>query len=108
VHLCRECALRVPNLQMPHLWLASAYAQSGQLQEAREQAAEVLRINPAFTIESWKRLAVFKKLKNADHRRDMPGGTARELKLATWPKSSEIVIVARRACSALEPSCHSL
>ena len=67
VHLCRECALRVPNLQMPHLWLASACAQSGQLQEARDEAAEVLRINPAFTIESWKRLAVFKNLKDADH-----------------------------------------
>ncbi len=67
VHLCRECALRVPNLQMQHLWLASACAQSGQLEEARKEAAEVLRINPAFTIESWKRLAVFKNPKDADH-----------------------------------------
>jgi len=67
VRLCRECALRVPNLQWPHLWLAAAYAQSGQLEEARKEAAEVLRINPGFTIESWKRLAVYKAPKDAKH-----------------------------------------
>jgi adenylate cyclase len=48
-------------------WLASAYAQSGQFEEARAQAAEVLRINPGFTIESWKRLAVYKDPKDAEH-----------------------------------------
>jgi tetratricopeptide (TPR) repeat protein len=41
VRLFRECALRLPNLQWPHLMLASAYAQSGQLEEARTEAAEV-------------------------------------------------------------------
>jgi hypothetical protein len=34
----------VPN------WLASAYAQSGQVEQARAEAAEVMRINPGFTI----------------------------------------------------------
>jgi adenylate cyclase len=67
VHLCRECALRVPNLQLPHLWLASACAQSGQLEEARKEAAEVLRINPGFTIASWKHMAVYKDPKDAEH-----------------------------------------
>jgi DNA-binding winged helix-turn-helix (wHTH) protein len=32
-----ECASRLPNLQWPHLWLASAYAQSGQPEEARKR-----------------------------------------------------------------------
>jgi len=67
VRLCRECALRVPNLQFSHLWLASACAQSGQLEEAGKEAAQVLRINPGFTIEGWKRLAVFKNPQDADH-----------------------------------------
>src|SRR5262249_42125586 len=49
-----ECASRLPSLQWPHLGLAAAYAQSGQLEDARAEAAEVLRINPGFTIESWK------------------------------------------------------
>src|SRR5262245_20139488 len=70
VRLLRECASRLPNLQWPHLWLAAAYAQSGQLEEARREAAEVLRINPGFTIESWKRLAVYKDPKDAEHHID--------------------------------------
>jgi adenylate cyclase len=68
VRLLRECVLRLPNLQWPHLMLASAYAQSGQLEEARTEAAEVLRINPVFTIESWKRLAVYRDPRDAEHR----------------------------------------
>jgi hypothetical protein len=67
VRFSRECVSRLPNLQWPHTMLASAYAQSGQLEEARKEAAEVLRINPAFTIGSWKRLAVYKDPKDAEH-----------------------------------------
>ncbi len=70
VRLCRECASRLPNLQWPHTMLAAAYAQSGHLEEARKEAAEVLRINPGFTIESYKRLAVFKDPKDVEHRLD--------------------------------------
>jgi adenylate cyclase len=71
VHFLRECTSRLPNLQWPHLWLASAYAQLGQLEEARNEAAEVLRINPGFTIASWKRLCVvYKDPKDAEHRID--------------------------------------
>ena len=46
---------------------ASAFAQLGQVEEARGEAAEVLRINPAFTIESWKRTAPFKDPKDLEH-----------------------------------------
>jgi tetratricopeptide (TPR) repeat protein len=70
VRWLRECALRLPNLQVSHVWLACAYAQLGQLGEARAEAAEVLRINPGFTIESWKRLAVNNDPKDAEHRLD--------------------------------------
>jgi TolB-like protein/DNA-binding winged helix-turn-helix (wHTH) protein/Tfp pilus assembly protein PilF len=58
VRMFRECSLRLPNMQLPHLWLAAAYAQSGQLEEARAEGAEVLRINSGFTIASWQRLAI--------------------------------------------------
>jgi tetratricopeptide (TPR) repeat protein len=51
--IARLCvASRLPNLQAAHLWLAAAYAQLGQLDEARKEAAEVLRINPGFAIKS--------------------------------------------------------
>jgi adenylate cyclase len=70
VRLFHECASRLPNLQWPHFRLAFAYALSGQLEGARKEAAEVLRINPAFTIESWKRLMVFKDPQDAEQRID--------------------------------------
>jgi adenylate cyclase len=70
VRLFRESVSRLPNLQWPHLLLAAAYAQLGQLEEARKEAAEVLRINPGFTIESWKRLLLQKDPKDAEHRLD--------------------------------------
>jgi adenylate cyclase len=70
VRWLRECTSRLPNLQSHRLWLAAAYAQSEQLEQARAVAVEVLRINPAFTIERWRRLAVHKNPQDADHRID--------------------------------------
>jgi adenylate cyclase len=66
----RECTSRLPNIQWPHLLLGSAYAQLGQLDEARKETAEVLRINPGFTIERFKRLAVFKNPQDLEHELD--------------------------------------
>ncbi len=68
--LFRECASRQPHLQWPRALLAAAYAQSGQLEEARVEAAEVRRINPGFTIERYKRFFVDKDPKEAEHRID--------------------------------------
>jgi adenylate cyclase len=68
--LARECTSRLPNLEWPHRLLASAYAQLGQLEEAKKEAAEMLRINPEFTIEKYKRFLVYKDPKDAEHRLD--------------------------------------
>jgi adenylate cyclase len=68
--LFRECASRQPHLQFPRALLAAACAQSGQLEEARAEAAEVLRINPGFTIERYKRFFVDRDPKEAEHRID--------------------------------------
>jgi adenylate cyclase len=65
--LLRECVSRFPNGQMPHVYLAAASAQSGQLVEARAEAQEIVRINPGFTIGRRKRLAVYKDPKDAEH-----------------------------------------
>jgi adenylate cyclase len=62
---------RLPISQLPHLMLASAYAQSAQFEEARAEAAEVLRINPGFTIESWKPILLpHKDPEDIEHRID--------------------------------------
>jgi adenylate cyclase len=70
VRLLRECVSRLPSRQAPHLFLAGAYAHSGQLEEARAEAAEVLRINPGFIIERHKRIFVYKDPKDLEHRLD--------------------------------------
>jgi adenylate cyclase len=67
VRVLRECALRRPNVQWPHVWLAAAYAQLEELEEARAEAAEVLRINPGFTIEGRRRFFAFKDPKDIEH-----------------------------------------
>jgi adenylate cyclase len=63
----RETASELPSLERSHVLLACAYAQSGQLEEARGEAAEVLRINPRFAIERWKRLAVYRDPEDVEH-----------------------------------------
>ena len=63
----RECAWRMPNFRIVHLWLAAAYAQTGQLVEARAEADEVRRIEPGFTIDRWKSTAVYKYQEDAEH-----------------------------------------
>jgi adenylate cyclase len=68
VRLFRECASRLPNLQWPHVYLTFGLGQVGQLEEARKEAAEVLRINPGFAIERYKRLVVFRDPKEVEHR----------------------------------------
>jgi adenylate cyclase len=64
----REIASRAPNLSQGHIWLAANLAQLGRLDEARAEAAEVLRIDPKFTIDDTvRRLAAFKRPEDAEH-----------------------------------------
>jgi len=41
-----------PNYQQLRVWLAAAYAASGRLEEAEWEVAEILAINPKFSLES--------------------------------------------------------
>ena len=45
---------RYPHILGAHLGLVSAYSQLGQVAEARAEAAEVLRINPNYSLEIHK------------------------------------------------------
>jgi adenylate cyclase len=42
----------------------------GQLEEARKEGAEVLRINPGFTIQRHKRVLPYKHPEDLEHRLD--------------------------------------
>ena len=51
--LLQSAALRMPSYRPVFVWLAAAAAQVGRDAEARTAAAEVLRLQPEFTIASW-------------------------------------------------------
>ena len=51
---------RYPNRLDIHLMLAAVYSELGQAAEARAEAAEVLRINPKFSLEVHKERAPIK------------------------------------------------
>ena len=57
----RDCVSRAPNIRAAHAWLAATHAQLGRFEEAQAEAAEVLRLQPSFTIAGTaRRLAAFK------------------------------------------------
>lgn len=68
----RDCTRRAPDFRGGHFWLAATYARLGREQEARAAAAEVLRIEPDYTISrSAAPLAAFRR--DADLRHWMDG-----------------------------------
>jgi TolB-like protein/DNA-binding winged helix-turn-helix (wHTH) protein/Flp pilus assembly protein TadD len=51
---------RYPNILKPHLTLAAVYSELGKEAEAQAEAAEVLRLNPKFSLEVHKQRAPIK------------------------------------------------
>jgi len=47
----KQYLVRYPNILSAHLTLAAVYGELGQAAEARAEAAEVLRLNPTFSLE---------------------------------------------------------
>ena len=63
-----ECASRAPNFRVAHVYLAATHAQLGNIEQAAAEAAEVLRIDPKYTIEGTQaRLTPFKRPEDAEH-----------------------------------------
>ena len=63
----REATGRAPNHQYGHAFLAATYAQLGQLDDARAEAAEVVRVNPKYTIGAQKSVSILKRADDSDH-----------------------------------------
>jgi adenylate cyclase len=64
----REWASRAPGVREGHAWLAATLAQLGRLDEAHAEAAEVLRIDPKFSIDATqRRLSLYKRPEDAEH-----------------------------------------
>jgi adenylate cyclase len=69
VHL-QTAAPRAPDHGHCHRYLAATYAQLGQLDKAREEAAEVLRIDPWFTIGQAIFAKICKRPEDGEHFND--------------------------------------
>lgn len=67
VPLLREASACNQNIRIIHLWLAAAYGQLCRSAEAKAAAADVLRIEPQFTIGRWQCTAVYKNIDDAEH-----------------------------------------
>jgi adenylate cyclase len=66
--MLRACVSRSPTFRSGHVWLAATYAQMGKLGEAYAEAAEVLRIDPKFTIDgTQRRLVLFERPQDGEH-----------------------------------------
>lgn len=65
-----ECTSRAPNFRTGHSWRAANHAQLGQLDEARREVSEILRLDPTFSIDQQQRRVgpcVFGRPEDADH-----------------------------------------
>jgi adenylate cyclase len=63
----REAAGRTPDHQYGHAFLAAAYAQLGRLEDAHAEVAEVLRVNPNYTIGTQNRVSILKRAEDIAH-----------------------------------------
>jgi len=61
---------RAPNFFHACGWLAATHAQLGQLEEARAEAAEMLRLHPGFTVAGMVRISPLKHAKDRNHYHD--------------------------------------
>jgi adenylate cyclase len=57
----KQAILRNPDNLFAHINLASVYSAMGREKEARAEAAEVLRINPKFSLDYWAKVISFVK-----------------------------------------------
>lgn len=61
IKTARRASARVSDRAVPHIQLTAAYTALGRMEEARGEVAEVLRVDPKFTVSGWKR-------RNADYK----------------------------------------
>ena len=56
----KKALQRAPDNLFTHLGLAATYSMMGRQEEARAEAAEILRISPNFSVDSYARRMIFK------------------------------------------------
>jgi len=56
---CKKALQREPNSQFPYIHMAISYIRLGREEEARAAAAEILKINPKFSLERYAKMLPF-------------------------------------------------
>ena len=69
--LLKRRILRNPDTDTSRVWLAAAYGQMGQFEEARATWREALRVNPAFSLEHRRKALPYKNTE--DYERVLDG-----------------------------------
>ena len=63
---CKKAVQKAPNDLLSHLFLAKAYSVAGRMEEAQTEAAEILRINPKFSLEYFAKQLTLKNQADRD------------------------------------------
>jgi hypothetical protein len=50
---CEKAAAGLPQVSHPLVFLAAANALAGHDKEAKDAAAQLLKVNPSFTVQTW-------------------------------------------------------
>jgi adenylate cyclase len=66
IEICTEARKHVPNNIRIHLQLTATYSMMGKEEEARSAAAEVLKINPNFSLEQYSKTLYYKNKVDVD------------------------------------------
>ena len=59
IEASKKALQREPNTQFAYIHMAVSYIRLGQEKEARAAAAEILRINPKFSLERYAKILPF-------------------------------------------------
>lgn len=71
IEALKKAVERTPDSVFPHVRLAAVYSDLGRKQEAQDEAVEVLRIKPAFSVESWAKANPFKDTAIVEYRKEL-------------------------------------
>jgi TolB-like protein len=63
---CEKAVRREPNSLFARLFMAAVYSRAGRDEEARIEAAEVLRINPKFSLEKFAKSVTYKNQEDVE------------------------------------------
>jgi adenylate cyclase len=71
IETLKKAIERTPDVIFPHVRLVAVYSDLGREQEARAEAAEVLRIKPDFSVEGWAKANPFRDTAIVEHRKEL-------------------------------------